>query len=457
MSDRQIHRDPCTVFFTVYIMPHSLESDETKYLALIAITSSPQFYCSYSLMLKCWKKRAEDRPNFTVLFSVMSELHGKHCSATAAVPSSVPAVPVPSSTIVNETSYSTFGKDLKPQISVTEVPTGFPNQRRRRSSVVKLSRNNSSISQRDGGGVLAVPDDVSPDQVSLSFSVLSDENFLDQASDSEDDLEGKEIQVSANNDDDEDLATITASSNATEQPPAVELHQTPVPRENYPVESFSTFLPASSSYKLQQGPHQADLAADASFNPAPPQGRRRPSQPSLRAAPGKSPLANRSQCATPIDTSQSSGSKTAANPRPLSDYSGHGILNNSLSPKVQEDVDSISKASTLDSVGTSNSCTKYGGTGENMGGVTLRNKSLLTANHQTNTSAVSGTPSTTSKSDSGIRSDEEADLVLSNGCPPPPAPPMGVSQNRLSSGAARKSLGLGDFSKDIMSTFSSWD
>jgi len=407
-------------------------------------------------MLKCWQKRAEGRPNFTTILAFMTELQGKYSGSvpTTALPSSPTSVPVPTSTIVNDTSDSTFGKDLKPQISVTEVPTGFPNQRRKRSSIVRLSRNNSSVSQREGMSVgLGVPDNVSQDEVSLSFSVLSDENFLNQSSDSDDDLEGKEIKIPAflTANSDEDIAN---NPHSLKQPATVELHQPSVPRAEYPVESFSTFLPAAS--KLQQDPQPADLAADAAaFNPAPPQGRRRPSQPSLRTAPGKSLLVSRSQCATP--TQNGGGSKAAANPRPLSDYSGRGIPN-SLHEPPSVQADSVSKASTLDSVGTSNSCTKYSGTGEGLGGVTLRNKSLLSANGQANTGGVSGTPSTTSKSDSGIRSDEEVDLVLSNGCPPPQAPPMGIPQNRLSSaGGTRTSLGLGDFSKDIMSTFSSWD
>ena len=417
-------------------------------------------------MLDCWKKRAEGRPNFSTVHAAVFEIHSKH----AVVQSTTSA-------IVNDATYSTFGKKIRPQISITETPAGYPNQRRRRSSVVKLSRDNSTVSQRNSKYLgqdtptqnhhlgLDAP---SQDEVSLSFSVLSDENYLNQASDSEDELEGTEINIPMflTGNSDEDLSQLSRQPDLSQlswQPAATER-----PREEYPVESVSTFLPVS---KVRQPTiDNTDFPyGTSSFQPGPPP-QRRPSQPLLRAVETVSPLASRSQCTTPVDPSRRDNE--ASNPRPLSDSARPDPIN-VPGLAVQSDVDTVSKASTLDSVGTfvsgpqSNQLSShipgipgstYNSTSVTIDDVKLRNKSLLSANGQTSVSAVSATPSGTSKSDSGIRSDEEVDLVLSSGCPPPPpVAPKGASiGNRLPSGV-RGSLGLGDFSKDLMSTFASWD
>ncbi len=340
-----------------------------------------------------------------------------------------------------------------------------------------LSRNNSTVSQRNAAYQLA-PDAPSQDGVSLSFSVLSDENYLNQPSDSEDELEGTEIHIPSflTGNSDEDLANFPPPQ---QQPAAAVKHSpTPPPRQEYPTDSVSTFMPA----KRPAAGQRDSLVGSSSFRPLqPPVHRRPPSQPNTRAS-EISPLASRSQCVTPVGTS-GHGSSEAANSRPLSDSSRTGI--SGLQGLGQNDTDSASKASTLDSVATSvqsghpphsvtpslPSATSNGGgnTNMNIGDVKLRNKSLLAANGQANINPVSGTPSGTSNSDSGIRSDEEVDLMLSGGAPPPPVPPVvpiGIQLgNRLSTGGlggggaegGRGSLGLGDFSSDLMSTFASWE
>ena len=104
--------------------------------------------------------------------------------------------------------------------------------------------------------------------------------------------------------------------------------------------------------------------------------------------------------------------------------------------------------------------------------VKLRNKQFLDANGHAGKSAsvVSTTPSGASKSDSGIRSDEEVESVLSNGmqsssseaAPTPVVPPVGgggkkVSVDSMGPGKdSDMSLGITDLSSDLMATFATW-
>lgn len=444
-------------------------------------------------MMDCWKKCAETRPNFNSVHSTVFDIHNKYAAIQSTVPSTGHGL--------NDTNYSTFGKDLRPQTSVDSVAAlGYPHHRRKKSACSQrnssfsrgspMSQRNSAfsrgspLSQRNSQNFMGLESTSQGDGLSITFSVLSDDNFLDQSSESEkEELDEKELGINM-------PMFLNKNSEAELYPSPVHTDIERYPRDDFPMESVSTFLTGPKAPRSSFD--QMDLpSGTSSFHPPPAASGRHhidPFQPPpINSPDGTASSMNHSQCATPTNVSpgESLEPREASDlpPRPLSSDSPN--LESPTTPSIliaRNDGDTVSKVSTLDSITTFVSgphsnppsshipgipASTYNSTSVSIDDVKLRNKSFLSANGQTIISASSSTPSGTSKSDSGIRSDEEADLMLSNGCQPPPHPPE-VAPKRSSMGnksslvrtASRKesevSLGISDLSSDLMSAFASW-
>lgn len=46
---------------------------------MLAYTNQPP-NCRYSLMQNCWRTRAEERPNFSVVFAQLQNIHNKYAA-----------------------------------------------------------------------------------------------------------------------------------------------------------------------------------------------------------------------------------------------------------------------------------------------------------------------------------------------------------------------------------------
>lgn len=430
-------------------------------------------------MLDCWKKRPETRPNFNSVHSAVFDIHNKYAAIQSTVPNAAHGM--------NDTNYSTFGKNLRPQISMESV--GYSHQRRRKSTCSqRLSQGSSVVSRRNSQNFLGL-ESASQDGLSITFSVLSDDNYLDQSSESEsEEMGGRELKINM-------PTFLMGNKNSPEgelYPPPVRTSMERSPHDNFPLDSVTTFLPGAKV--SHSSLDHTDLpSGTSSFHPPPAMAGRKymnPSHPHPIVSPDTATLSSRSQCATPTNASSGQSSRLGDGrdsllpSRPLSDSANSDTATTPSILVAHSDPDTVSKASTLDSIATfvsgphSNPPSShipgipgstYNSTSVSIDDVKLRNKSHLSANGQTSISAVSSTPSGASKSDSGIRSDEEVDLVLTNGCPPPPPPPppevapkrasIGNRSSLVRTGSRKESevsLGISDLSKDLMSTFASW-
>ena len=388
-------------------------------------------------MMECWNKSAENRPSLISIHSAVSDIYSKY----AAIQSTVASTSYP----LTNTNYSTFGKDLRPQLSVESV-VGYSSHRRRRS-----------ISQRNV---------LQGDRLSITFSVLSDDNYLDQSSESEEEgLERRELT---------DMPAFIMSGNNCEGELDLPTTCTDMERSSpigSPMNGISTFLSGSNvSHSILD--HTSGIS---SFHPSHAASGRHHSPPPAHIAPPDitAPTMDRSQRVTHTKViSDQFLRPLAANDTLLPPCQHLASSNTATTSSIlvaKRYSDTASKASTLDSITTLGSVSgancnapschnleipssTYNSTSVSIDEVRLRNKSLLLENGQTGTGMPSSTHSATSKSDSGIRSDDEADLMLSNG-PLVEAPKRVSSSNRKESDA---SLGISNLSSDLMNAFASW-
>lgn len=404
-------------------------------------------------MMECWRRCAENRPNLNSVHSAVSGIRNMYAVMQSTVPNAANA-------LNGNTNYSTFGKDLRPPLTVESAVECSSHHKCRRS----LSQKNTSQS----------------DRLSITFSVLSDDSYLDQSS--EDETEGlEEREVSVDN-----SPYLTGKQHCEGEPYSPTLCTDVLP-SSFPMNGVSTFLagPTAPCSLL----NDADIPGDASSFDLPhaTAGRHHSHAPPISPLNATVPITDHSQNVTHTEVPSGKllrpvvqASDTLLPPNsPSYSYNSDSATTPSILV-AKSDSESVSKASTLDSItnfvsgsgrnhNTPSShilglpSNTYSSTSVSIDDVKLRNKTLLMANGQMAVSAASTTPSGTSKSDSGIRSDEEVDLMLSNGCPPPPpeVAPKRVSNGSMVRPASSRavsgvSLGISDLSSDLMSAFASW-
>lgn len=445
-------------------------------------------------MTECWKARAEERPNFDTIYSLIYEIYNKYAAIQGTAP--------PTTIGLGDINYSTFGKDLRshdaPPLETAAMSLGGSYPRRTRSTAGSLRgsilrgspANNSQRNSRNSQNLLSVDSmSVLGDRaLSITFSVLSNENDLDQSSDSEaEESRGLNFEI----------PSFLTGQEETKK----DLYPSPMqtgfehPRAESPMDQVSTFLPSGSRPSRTSHDHadyspsflsHSPVVTGAHPSPHPPQttptsvcGARRPSCDSVpfgsnqKAEPpggGGRPCNN--EPPTPPPLSGSTSPDMAVPPPAVS-----------ITPS---NPDTISKPSTPDSIGMSSSGfhpstttatqpsshipgipgSTFNNTSVSIDDVKMRNGSLLVANGHTVKSAsmVSTTPSGASKSDSGIRSDEEMESVLSNGgalsssseARTPMSKKMSFGSSSVGKKDSETSLGIADLSSDLMATFASW-
>lgn len=490
------------------------------------------FPLSYSIMSSCWKKRAEDRPNFNTIFSLVGEIHGKYAATQSMAP--------PTTHTLIDTNYSTFGKDLRPQeaeeaaAAVTAASTSSYYRKRRsqgsfRSSSLprhspgeslrnsqnpaaagsqRSSQNLHPGSQRNSQNFLGGESgSLGGERLSITFSVLSN-NELDQQTSCSEDEESRDLNFEIPSflvGGGEEMVggpMLDPSSSGAGGRSDFKRRQS----DMSPMDLVSTFMPASKPAPRDY----TDSAATPSLRspPIPPGSSLAGSTTPTAAPPTITPTSpaydNTSFCSSPLGPQEerNGGGVDSATPSlPLS---------SSITPDMAQPTTSVTPSnqdtpSTPDSIitpgpydtdvssgpnsvlppsshipGIPNST--YNNTSVSIDDVRLRNKMLDSNTHATKSaSIVSYTPSGASKSDSGIRSDEEVESVLSNGNggvglpsgplppekvlkgpsrAPPPPPPAVLAKNPSVTSEGKKdsdlSLGITDLSNDLMAQFASW-
>ncbi len=476
-------------------------------------------------MSKCWKGRAEDRPSFDDIYSLIHEIYSKYAAIQSVAP--------PTTHTHVDTNYSTFGKDLRPSeaeaeaAAITVASTSSYYRKRRSQGSFRsssLPRHSPASSQRNSQNLLGVENMSGVgERLSITFSVLSNENGFDQMSCSEDEEE-RELNF--------EIPSflvgggmVGGERNAYPPPVLSDLEHRQ--RAESPLNMVSTFLPAGGS---KPAPPPRDYTDSVT--------------PTLRSppaiAPGSSlgsssnnpspypptPTAAATAMPTIISTPCPSYDTTSFTSSQMGTPGGGGggrcldnthcndndsatpplALSNSVSPDLAQPTISVTPSnqdtlSTPDSIiapydadssgphsillpashipGIPNST--YNNTSVSIDDVRLRNKLLVDSNSHAakSTSVVSYTPSGASKSDSGIRSDEEMESVLSNGnggglsslaqpegrelksgpsrrAPPPPVMARKSSVASVGKKDSETSLGISDLSSDLMAQFASW-
>ena len=509
-------------------------------------------------MRSCWEWRAEDRPNFDTVFSLLQEIHSQYPPIQNMAPPTAAAAPTttPTNTSPEEISYSTFGKDLRshdaPPLETAAVSLRSSSIHRRmrsggatggslRGSVSRGSPANSQRnSMRNSQNLLSV-DSMSGaggERLSITFSVLSQDLDMGESSESEvEENKGLPFEipsfliggtegggmVGAG----EDIPLQRRDPYAAAAPPTgPSPGSTPVPRTGAETESpmdlVSTFLGGGGKRASRPTSYDyTDYHTTSTFmppvttpTPAPPPSQATPPNNTTTTIPGV--MLRSSRDATPPAASGRSSGQVGG-------LAGQGIAGQGLagqvvgpphnknnnhilspSPPVSDatptspptsppavsvtphteppfsaDTTPTPTTPALDTPASSYSpggqphppshipglpASTFNNTSVSIDDVKLRNTgSLLDANtHATKSvSVVSTTPSGASKSDSGIRSDEEVESVLSNGVSSSSEARMPLTNKKTSIGSAGKkdsdiSLGISDLSSDLMATFASW-
>ena len=413
-------------------------------------------------MSDCWRERPEARPNFDTLHSLMHNISNQYAAIQATAP--------PTTHGLGEINYSTFGKNLRahdaPPLETASVSLSHAGSLHRRvksgggSLRGSMSRGSPATSQRNSQNMLGV-DNMSDGRLSLTFSVLSNENELDDSG-SESEAEGPAGGLNF-----EIPSFLTAELNPSSLYPSP---GRPPPAES-PMDMVSTFLGSTKPPPHMSHDH-TDSAPLSTFTP--------PSQlspttlsPTTPVPPPATPPAvtmRRPSSDNASCISSQNGPRSSGNvPTPPS-FSGSTTPDMvppavSITPSNQ---DTISKPSTPDSFTTYSSGhhstpsshipgipgSTYNNTSVSIDDIKLRNKSQLT----TSSSHAGGA----SKSDSGIRSDEEVESVLSNGGQSSESSRTPVSMTtvgrhqEVEKKDSETSLGLSNLSGDLMATFASW-
>ena len=414
-------------------------------------------------MTDCWKFRAEDRPNLTTIHTLVADIHHKY----AAIQSTAP----PTSHGAEEISYSTFGKDLRSHDAPPLETAQVSHHRMKsggsfRSSISRgspmNSQRNSQMFPVEGSGV--------GDRLSITFSVLSNENELGNSSESEgEEQKGLDFEIPSFL-----IAGAEENGSSAVHPGPAPVYtgqirpQTRSQRAESPMDLVSTFMVGSKSPRNDQtdAPSPSTLVVSPSSMDS-----RRPSPLTPVPPPATPPSIGPLSCDATSFASSQTGTEGPDVMSPPT-FSGTTSPATCITPSNQ---DTVSKPSTPDSFTTTYSSgqpstpashipgipsSTYNNTSVSIDDVRLRNGgALLSA--ESSSHAHSGT----SKSDSGIRSDEEAESVLSNGGPSEPVAGRGGVAKRLSTVNNRDSvhnrdsatsLGLGGLSSDLMATFASW-
>ena len=421
----------------------------------------------YTLMTNCWRTRGEERPNFTTVFSQLRDLHSKHA---AFVDSQYdPSLHTP------ELNLSTFGKNLHeekpPNINIDTASRAgsrgyrsgtFPGQYRRSEGGYPRGSRDGEMPGRSPQSIRKASQTL-PENLSLTFSVLSKDVMSGSESDTE---KEKGSQVMGF-----DLNLLPALFTKESTPGAGDTTDSPM-------ELMSSVLHTTSTSTGQQ-PSSSRAGDNSLFSSRPVETELLPPTPSL----------------SPDLTSKTStvGDET------ISTASGNTATLPTEANFNQANADTISKASTLDSLSTTLSAhycspgltsNAHNGTEDQK----LRERSPLMVDHKARVNGHStvSEPGRASKStDSGIRSDEEQDTVhvephtnvtangdSSNRTVPVESEgiavngdhadvvrrnPVGKQQSHLSeisrdSRTSQASFGLGisDLSSELMSTFESW-
>lgn len=418
-------------------------------------------------MTNCWKTRGEERPNFVTVLGLLKDIYSKYPAFVDS--QSGPSPRVPGS---QELNFSTFGKNLSqekpPSIDMeTAVRTsgggygsgGYPGRHRGSEGGFMRSNRSSQLSGRSPLSNRRVSQN-QPEKLSLSFSVLSG----DMLSGSESEGEGEKDNPSHSA---LDLNLLPALFTKEATPGAGDT-------TDADMELVSSFLGTQSSF-MSQHLSSSIVGDTSSFSNHHIETELLPPTPSL------SPDLTSKTTSTAGDETMSMVSGNTAT-LPVEANVNHA------------NADTISKASTLDSLSTTLSapypfsCSPsqtsgvhalHNGTAEE-----LKPRERLTPmlDHKARMnghSAVSVPESASKSTDSGIRSDEELDAAHTEPETSTSATVNGNSSDhagvvkrdlarkqdaRLSevsrhSRTSQASFGLGisDLSSDLMSTFESWD
>lgn len=474
------------------------------------------FLCSYSVMTDCWKFRAENRPNFATVHTLVADIHHKYAAIQSAATSTSHGG---GGGGVEEISYSTFGKDLRSHDAPPLETAQVSHHRMRsagsfRSSVSRgspiNSQRNSQLYPTEGSGVGG------DSRLSITFSVLSNENELaDESSESEGGEESKGLDFEIPSFLIGGAAAKERGNSAIASPAPIYTGQirpqTRPQRAESPMDLVSTFMVGPKS----RGDDQTDDAPSPStlvVSPSSLDGRCTAGPLSPLTTPVPPPVTPPSIGPLSCDATSfaSSTQSTGTEPGDVRDVTssprtfpggGTGSPSACINPSNHHHHHhQVSKPSTPDSFTTSTSTTTptttycpgppsstpashipgipsstYNNTSVSIDDVKLRNGGRALLSAKSSSHAHSGA----SKSDSGIRSDEEAESVLSNGGlgPPEPVPTTtaGTGAGAGGGGVAKRlsvnnrssvmstsnrdsatSLGLGGLSSDLMATFASW-
>lgn len=449
-------------------------------------------------MTKCWKAQAEERPTLATIYSFLHEIHSKYAAVQTAAP---PTTHGPS-----ETNYSTFGKNIQPTALADHMVEPSRRVTKGAGNRGSWSRGSPSVSQRNSQNLLGVESASVGDRLSITFSVLSNENELDQTgSESECEILGEEMNIEipsflvggeggVNDSISEDLLQTRKKKRSLDQSHlgggAGMMMLERSARAASPMDKISTFLPTGPS----GGQTHDHVDHPTTFSPATASGRR----PSMPATPTTStrtptPLLRRASEASSTSfqhqhqsggTGSLLGNRTPP-PYPASTPTTPDIVTTPAASVTPSNMDTISKPSSPDSVATYVSgphptlptshipgipSSTYNSTSVSIDDVKPRNRLLLqsSANNDhtiTSASLASSTPSGASKTDSGIRSDEEMEpTVLNGGVGGGSGTGNGPLKEKEVSDVAplgretsqASSLGLSELSKDLMSAFASW-
>lgn len=383
----------------------------------------------HQLLCTCWNDRGEGRPNFNSLVDQLKRIRGQYPEILEP-----PVVPLP----VDDQRYtaSTFNKNLsrEPLASIeSETVLGEGLLTRYRSARSAASR---SSHVRGSMGSMLSRGSQTGDKLSVTFSVLSASEALSgSSSDEEIDFDPEEgLQMSSS------------------QPRMEEL-------QNMLHEVNTSFLAGSGGVPLELSPlspHSLSNETQTTIN---------------------NTILNQDSFTTLVPPL--SPNRDEANKTPTAGDERMSIASNptSVTPEASQGTDSYSKTSTLDleSVSTSMSVPYtsspvlaasplYGAGGVNgtagiSGGTEeAKNSDLspLVVGHkaQSNGTVVSHLPPPGPKAkstDSGIRSDEELDVLHS------PVPEVGAESVAVGGDSATSGLGLSDLTSSLMAAFDSWD
>ena len=440
-------------------------------------------------MSDCWRKRAEERPNFTTVLGRLEEMYSRYAAIQAMDDHFSPSPQARSSEDLNFSS--TFGKNL----AVTRSSVGSNHEEGASGGVVARRSRGSGVHHRSSQGSRASRhrDSQRDEKLSLTFSVLSGDVAGSSAmsgSDSEGEADPRLSSTALNLDvlssvlAEEPLLEASTSSSHLHTPTSSN-QQSGYSATNPYLDLPSTFLtPHSDTSALTTPPAKFGADSPSTRQDTPSSHQERPRE--IRE--------DSSSTILPPTTSPSPDmtSKTSTCGDETMSTTSFSVSAVPTSASSQANADTVSKTSTLDlesvsttvSVPASQASHSLPGHYSNCNGSTdeqkSRNRSPLLFDHhpRTNGSASISPQGRASKStDSGIRSDDEVDGPPVMDAQRTSAQPNSTAFTSLEvpkrehnadshqSGTSRDSrtsqasfgLGISDLSSDFMSAFDTWD